>query len=52
VVAVSLKKEDGPFIGIYHRYTDNKGYIKEVCRELGVSTPKFSYIQISQDAVT
>lgn len=52
VVKKEQSYEDGPFIGIYHRYTDNKGYIKEVCRELGVSTPKFSYIQISQDAVT
>lgn len=33
---------------IYHRYTDKKGYIKEVCAELGISTPKFSYNQITK----
>lgn len=37
-------------VEVIHRYTDNKGYIKQVCKELGISTPKFSYNQLSQIA--
>jgi hypothetical protein len=32
-----------------HRYTDKKGYIKDVCSELGVSTPKFVYNKIMRN---
>ncbi len=41
--------EFGDHIEVVHRYTDNKGYIKEVCKELNIQTPKFSYHQLSQD---
>jgi hypothetical protein len=51
VITKKVGSDGEDFLEVAHRYTDNKGYIKKVCKELNISTPKFSYIQISQESV-
>jgi hypothetical protein len=50
IVKKKLDKNRQEYLEIYHWYTDGKAYIKKLCHELGVSTPKFKYNQITTDA--